>query len=112
MFWAVSLLSVKLLPHGLSTHFIFSGVLSLLRVGNPSRYSALLPVLHVRATYIAFAEYQLSPSLISLSPLATTHPRLFQQTWVRSSSACYRTFNLAMARSPGFGSHPGNLTPR
>ena len=46
--------------------------------------------------------------MIGLSPLATAHPRLFQQAWVRSSSACYRTFNLAMARSLGFGSHPSN----
>ena len=49
------------------------------------------------------------PGLISLSPLATGHPRLLQQTWVRSSRACYRTFNLPMARSPGFGSNPTNL---
>lgn len=59
-------------------------------------------------TSIVFAENQLSPSLIGLSPLATGHPLLFQQEWVRSSSACYRTFNLPMARSTGFGSHPGN----
>src|SRR6185436_14280577 len=57
---------------------------------------------------IAFAENQLFPSLIGLSPLATSHPRLFQQAPVRSSSACYRTFNLLMARSPGFGSKATN----
>ena len=85
MFWAVSLLSMKLLPHGLSTHSETTGVLSLLRVGNPSRYSALLPVLNVRATYIAFAEYQLSPSLISLSPLISSHPPVFLHWSVRSS---------------------------
>src|SRR6185312_2048738 len=38
----------------------------------------------------------------------TAHPRLFQQTPVRSSSGCYPTFNLAMARSLGFGSNPTN----
>ena len=58
-----------------------------------------------------FAENQLSPSLIGLSPLTTSHPRLLQQTWVRSSSTCYRTFNLLMARSLGFGSYPRNSTP-
>src|SRR5215469_10230490 len=58
---------------------------------------------------IAFAENQLFPSLIGLSPLATTHPRLFQQTPVRPSSGCYPTFNLVMARSLGFGSNPTNL---
>ena len=67
------------------TLLLFSGVLSLLRVGNPSRYSALLPVLNVRATYIAFAEYQLSPSLISLSPLISSHPPVFLHWSVRSS---------------------------
>ncbi len=46
--------------------------------------------------------------MIGLSPLTTGHPRLFQQTWVRSSSTCYRTFNLPMARSLGFGSNPCN----
>src|SRR5690606_14270381 len=61
-----------------------------------------------RATSIAFAENQLSPSLIGLSPLATGHPRLFQQAWVRPSSACYRTFSLPMARSLGFGSDASN----
>ena len=61
-----------------------------------------------RSTSIDFAENQLFPGLIGLSPLATGHPRLLQQSWVRSSSACYRTFNLPMARSPGFGSDPSN----
>ena len=61
-----------------------------------------------RATYIAFAENQLSPSLIGLSPLATSHPLLFQQKWVRPSSKCYLTFSLLMARSLGFGSDPSN----
>ena len=54
---------------------------------------------------------QLFPSLIGLSPLTTGHPRLFQQTWVRPSSTCYRTFSLPMARSPGFGSNPTNSRP-
>src|SRR3954454_19481723 len=61
-----------------------------------------------RSTSIDFAENQLFPSLIGLSPLATAHPRLFQQAWVRPSSGCYPTFSLAAARSPGFGSHAGD----
>jgi len=40
----------------------------------------------LHATYIAFAEYQLSPSLISLSPLISSHPPFFLQRSVRSSS--------------------------
>ena len=51
-----------------------------------------------------FEENQLSPSLISLSPLYTAHPRHFQLTWVRSSTESYLRFNLAMHRSLGFGS--------
>jgi hypothetical protein len=64
-----------------------------------------------RATSIAFAENQLFPGLISLSPLGTSHPTLFQQSSVRASSACYRTFTLLMPSSPGFGSNPTNLAP-
>ena len=61
-----------------------------------------------RATSIAFAENQLFPGLIGLSPLATAHPRTFQRPWVRPSNASYRAFSLAMARSPGFGSDASN----
>ena len=43
-------------------------------------------------------------SSFGISPLPTPHPRTFQRTWVRSSSAFYRTFNLDMGRSHGFGS--------
>ena len=49
--------------------------------------------------------------MISLSLLATAHPRPFQRAWVRSSSACYRTFNLAMDRSLGFGSTACDYAP-
>ena len=51
-----------------------------------------------------FGEYELFPGLIGLSPLPTGHPKTFQRFLVRSSSACYRTFNLLMDRSPGFAS--------
>ena len=59
-------------------------------------------------TSIVFAENQLFPGLIGLSPLNTTHPRIFQHSTVRPSSACYRTFSLVMPRSPGFGSNASN----
>ena len=55
-----------------------------------------------------FGEYELFPSLIGLSPLTTSHPNLLQQMRVRSSSWCYPTFNLLMARSLGFGSNACN----
>ena len=51
-----------------------------------------------------FGEYELSLSLIGLSPLPTAHPNTFQRVLVRASSACYRTFTLAMGRSPSFAS--------
>lgn len=78
----------------------------------PSRHSALPPRVITRgATSIAFEENQLSPSLISLSLLSTTHPLPFQREWVRTSSECYLTFILAMDRSLGFGSTRIDLSP-
>ena len=58
-----------------------------------------------------FGEYELSPGLISLSPLPTGHPSTFQRTLVRSSISCYRNFNLPMGRSPGFASTPTDYRP-
>ena len=58
-----------------------------------------------------FEEYQLSPSLISLSLLSTVHPSGLQPTPVRASISYYRDFTLTMDRSLGFGSTPGNLSP-
>ena len=43
-----------------------------------------------------FGEYELSPSLIGLSPLPTGHPKTFQRQPVRSSTLCYQSFNLPM----------------
>ena len=51
-------------------------------------------------TKIYFGENQLSPSLIGLSPLPSSHPSGFQPTSVRSSTACYGGFNLLKGRSP------------
>ncbi|EPS74717.1 hypothetical protein M569_00042, partial [Genlisea aurea] len=42
----------------------------------------------IRSTKIDFAENQLYPILVGLSPLATSHPRILPHTWVRSSKAC------------------------
>ena len=58
-----------------------------------------------------FGEYELSPSLISLSPLPSSHPEAFQRLLVRSSSWCYPAFNLAKGRSLGFASTPSDYTP-
>jgi len=51
-----------------------------------------------------FGEIQLAPSSTGISPLITAHPPIFQHRWVRSSTSYYRSFILAMIRSPGFGS--------
>ena len=52
-----------------------------------------------------FGVYELSPSLIGLSPLPTGHPKTFQRQPVRSSTVCYHSFNLPMGRSHGFASN-------
>ena len=51
-----------------------------------------------------FGEYELSLSLISLSPLPTVHPSTFQRQRVRPSTMCYHSFSLPMGRSHGFAS--------
>jgi hypothetical protein len=53
-----------------------------------------------------FGEYELSLSLISLSPLPTVHPKAFQRLPVRSSIEFYPNFNLTMGRSQSFASNP------
>ena len=58
-----------------------------------------------------FGEYELSPSLISLSPLPSAHWKAFQRLPIRSSSWCYPTFNLAKGRSLGFASATADYTP-
>ena len=58
-----------------------------------------------------FGEYELSPSLIGLSLLPTTHREAFQRLSVRPSIPCYRDFSLVMGRSLGFASTAGNYVP-
>ena len=58
-----------------------------------------------------FGENQLSRGLIGLSPLPTAHPPHFQLRRVRSSTRSYTCFNLAMGRSPRFGSAPRHWAP-
>ena len=58
-----------------------------------------------------FGEYELSPSLISLSPLPSGHPKTFQRLPVRSSILCYQNFNLPKGRSLGFASTPADCAP-
>ena len=58
-----------------------------------------------------FGEYELSPSLISLSPPPSGHPEAFQRLLVRSSRWCYLSFNLPKGRSLGFASTPSDYPP-
>ena len=51
-----------------------------------------------------FGEYELSPSLISLSPLPSVHWNTFQRISIRPSRWCYPTFSLTKGRSLGFAS--------
>ena len=56
-----------------------------------------------------FAENELSPSLIRLSLLPTSHPLSFQPKWVRSSTQYNPRFNLSMGSSPGFASTTNDI---
>ena len=54
-----------------------------------SETSLYLFYAYTRTTQIAFVENQLSLSLISLSPLPTSHLRSLQRSPVQSSMLCY-----------------------
>jgi hypothetical protein len=70
-------------------------------VGPLSHSVLYLPtVLARRSPSSDFGENQLSRGLISLSLLLTSHLRIFQHPRVRSFTACYRSFNLLISRSP------------
>lgn len=58
-----------------------------------------------------FGEYELSLSLIGLSPLPTAHPKAFQRLPVRPSIPLHRDFGLAMGRSQSFASAPADSRP-
>ena len=58
-----------------------------------------------------FGEYELSPSLISLSPLPSAHWNTFQRISIRPSRRFYPSFSLAQGRSLGFASAAGNYPP-
>jgi hypothetical protein len=85
-----------------SIHQVFGVWLGLvLRFATRAHPVALPPVNTPRgSTSIDFGENQLSPGLIGLSPLPTSHPSGFQPTTVRASTRCYPSFTLLMGRSP------------
>ena len=116
MVWAVSLLTMKLIPHRLTGNVCiwYSEFVSIwYRFLRPHRNSALPPDYnHYRYASTYFGENQLAPSSIGISPLTTIHPLIFQHQSVRTSTWCYPSFILTMVRSPGFGSiNTDNKTP-
>ena len=77
----------------------------------PRPSSRSTPTNHTEgSTSIDFGENQLSPGLISLSPLPTSHPSGFQPTTVRASTTCYGRFTLLMGRSPWLRVYPRTLS--
>lgn len=108
MVWAVSLLTMELIPHSLTgmVYTAYSEFDSIwYRSRSPHRISALphrYNPYRYASTY--FGENQLAPGSIGISPLTTAHPPIFQHRSVRTSTWCYPSFILAMVRSPGFGS--------
>jgi hypothetical protein len=106
--WTLSLSDC--LPSFLQT--VFGVWLGLVRLLAARAHPVALPPLHTHglrhrtcvpsrgSTSIDFGENQLSPGLIGLSPLPTSHPSGFQPTPVRASTGCYPSFTLLMGRSP------------
>lgn len=86
---------------------VFGVWLGLVGRFGPRAHPVALPPADIRScdtprgsTSIDFGENQLSPGLIGLSPLPTSHPNGFQPIPVRASTGCYPSFTLLMGRSP------------
>ena len=81
---------------------VFGVWLGLVGRSGPRAHPVALPPrnMHRGSTSIDFGENQLSPGLIGLSPLPTSHPNGFQPIPVRPSTGCYPSFSLLMGRSP------------
>jgi hypothetical protein len=86
---------------------VFGVWLGLVGRFGPRAHPVALPPADIRpygtprgSTSIDFGENQLSPGLIGLSPLPTSHPNGFQPIPVRASTKCYLSFTLLMGRSP------------
>ena len=91
MVWAVSLLTMELIPHSLTSKLYNISILSLQRFGTelPARIrNSALPLDYniYRCAITHFGENQLAPNSIGISPLTTAHPLIFQHQSVRSST--------------------------
>ena len=91
---------------------VFGVWLGLVSRSGPRAHPVALPprTMPRGSTSIDFGENQLSPGLIGLSPLPTSHPSGFQPTPVRASTGCYPSFTLLMGRSPWFRVYPHALS--
>ena len=96
---------------------VFGVWLGLVGATLPRAHPVALPPADIRsldqprgATTIDFGENPLSPGLIGLSPLPTSHPSGFQPTPVRASTRCYPSFTLLMGRSPWLRVYAPELT--
>ncbi len=58
-----------------------------------------------------FGEYELSPSLVSHSPLPSSDAQAFKRLLLRPSIWCYPDFILAKGISRGFSSTDNDLSP-
>ena len=106
---------MKLISHCLTPEKRLSGILSLIRFSNlsaPSQFSALPPVIYFKASPKAISE-RTSYLRVRLEFLRYPQliPAFFNRRLVRSSMRLYSHFNLAMDRSPGFGSTSCNFSP-
>src|SRR3954471_22951151 len=79
---------------------VFGVWLGLVGASPPRAHPVALPPANTSrgSTSIDFGENQLSPGLIGLSPLPTSHPNGFQPIPVRASTGCYPSFTLLMGR--------------
>ena len=110
MVWAVSLSTMKLIPHCLTPEVRYIGIGGLVGFGKltpPSPSRALPPTFILeaapqcisgRTSYLRVRlAFHLYPQLI---------PGLCNDHEFGPSLRCYRSFTLAMGSSPGFGSNP------
>ena len=110
MIWAVSLSTMKLIPHCLTPKVRYIGIGGLVGFGKltpPSPSRALPPPFNPKAapqcisgrtSYLRVRlAFHLYPQLI---------PGLCNDHEFGPSLRCYRSFTLAMGSSPGFGSNP------
>jgi hypothetical protein len=115
--WAVSLLTMKLVPHSLTGRLksfpVFLVCKRLVPLSQPAPKQSFTPGKFIiyRCASTHFEENQLAPSSIGISPLTITHPSIFQHRSVRTSTSYHQSFILVVVRSPGFGSRRRDVLP-